>query len=138
MSIFLRSFNICLNKLPSTTLPVYFSRKLFLPSSHQRTCLSTSVIYRNGEKSETDKKDRIVTIPNLLCVSRIAAAPYISHLIINGNFPLACGVFVYAGATDFLDGYIARNFKNQASSLGSFLDPLSDKILVGMQKIFRD
>lgn len=29
------------------------------------------------------------------------------------------------------DGYIARNFKNQASSLGSFLDPLSDKILVG-------
>ena len=44
---------------------------------------------------------------------------------------MACGLFVYAGATDFLDGYIARNFKNQASSLGSFLDPLSDKILVG-------
>ena len=40
---------------------------------------------------------------------------------------------MYAGATDFLDGYIARNFKNQASSLGSFLDPLSDKILVGMK-----
>ena len=62
---------------------------------------------------------------------RIAAAPYIAHLIVNGNFPLACGVFAYAGATDLLDGYIARNFKNQASSLGSFLDPLSDKILVG-------
>ena len=40
-------------------------------------------------------------------------------------------MFAYAGATDLLDGYIARNFKNQASSLGSFLDPLSDKILVG-------
>ena len=33
------------------------------------------------------------------------------------------------------DGYIARNFKNQASSLGSFLDPLSDKILVGKRTI---
>lgn len=43
---------------------------------------------------------------------------------------MASGLFVYAGATDFLDGYIARNFKNQSSSLGSFLDPLSDKILV--------
>ena len=46
----------------------------------------------------------------------------------------ASGVFVLAGATDFLDGYIARNFKNQASSVGSFLDPLSDKILVGRKE----
>ena len=60
------------------------------------------------------------------------AAPYICKLIIEGNFPLACGLFVYAGATDMADGYIARNFRGQASSLGSFLDPLSDKILVGM------
>ena len=64
---------------------------------------------------------------------RIVAAPYIAQNIINGNFPMACGLFVYAGATDFLDGYIARNFKNQSSSLGSFLDPLSDKILVGIK-----
>ena len=48
---------------------------------------------------------------------------------------MACGLFVYAGATDMADGYIARNFKNQASSLGSFLDPLSDKILVGKRTI---
>ena len=48
---------------------------------------------------------------------------------------MACGLFVYAGATDMADGYIARNFKNQASSLGSFLDPLSDKILVGKTAI---
>ena len=64
-------------------------------------------------------------------IFRIVAAPYLAHLIINGNFVAASGVFVLAGATDFLDGYIARNFKNQASSVGSFLDPLSDKILVG-------
>ena len=67
-------------------------------------------------------------------IFRIVAAPYLAHLIINGNFVAASGVFVLAGATDFLDGYIARNFKNQASSVGSFLDPLSDKILVGKKE----
>jgi len=90
---------------------------------------TTSVPHRNTD-DYAEKKDRILTVPNLLCVSRIVAAPYLAHLIINGDFLLASGLFVYAGATDFLDGYIARNFKNQASSLGSFLDPLSDKILV--------
>jgi len=90
--------------------------------------IATSVPLQSA--SDVEKKDRIFTVPNFLCVSRIAAAPYLSHLIVNGDFFLASCLFVYAGATDFLDGYIARNFKNQASSLGSFLDPLSDKILV--------
>lgn len=78
-----------------------------------------------------EQKERILTVPNLLCVSRIVAAPYIAHCIINGSYPTAAALFVYAGATDMLDGWVARNFKGQASSLGSFLDPLSDKILVG-------
>ena len=56
----------------------------------------------------TEKKDRIVTIPNLLCVSRIIAAPYIAHSIINGDYTTAAGLFVYAGATDLADGAIAR------------------------------
>jgi len=92
--------------------------------------LSTISKRHAASGSEIEKKDRIFTIPNMLCVSRIIAAPYLAHLISSGDFLLASGVFAYAGATDFLDGYIARNFKNQASSLGSFLDPLSDKILV--------
>merc|ERR1719516_866237 len=75
-------------------------------------------------------KDRIVTVPNLLCVSRIAATPLICSSIIEGDFFLSTLLFMYAGATDFLDGWIARRYPSQASSLGSFLDPLSDKILV--------
>lgn len=76
------------------------------------------------------KKDRIITVPNLLCVSRIAATPVIASSIIQGDFFLSTLLFMYAGATDFLDGWIARRYPSQASSLGSFLDPLSDKILV--------
>ena len=64
-------------------------------------------------------------------MSRIIAAPYLAHLIFQGNFSWAAGIFVYAGFTDLLDGWIARKFPGQASSLGSFLDPLADKILVG-------
>jgi len=85
---------------------------------------------KRNSVDDGEKKDRILTVPNLLCVSRIVAAPVLANSIINGDFLFASGLFAYAGATDFLDGYIARNFKNQASSLGSFLDPLSDKILV--------
>ena len=96
-----------------------------------------------------EKKDRIVTIPNLLCVSRIVAAPYIAYCIASADYATAAALFVYAGATDLADGAIARRynssndamfpnpnyrlrFPSQASSLGSFLDPLSDKILVGI------
>jgi len=75
-------------------------------------------------------KDNIVTIPNLLCVSRIVAAPVLTNLIVNGQFEAASLLFLAAGFTDLLDGWIARNFKGQSSSLGSFLDPLADKILV--------
>ena len=55
-----------------------------------------------------EKKDRIVTIPNLLCVSRIVAAPYIAYCIASADYTTAAALFVYAGATDLADGAIAR------------------------------
>lgn len=94
--------------------------------------LSTSTPLPSSSSSEDElKRERIVTVPNLLCVSRIAAAPLLAHLIIDkGDFPLAVAVFFFAGLTDVLDGFIARKVPGQASSLGSFLDPLADKVLV--------
>jgi len=77
------------------------------------------------------ERENILTIPNLLCLSRIAMSPYIAYLIVQtGNYPWALAAFGYAGITDLLDGWIARNFRGQASTFGSFLDPLSDKILM--------
>ncbi|XP_055348815.1 probable cardiolipin synthase (CMP-forming) [Paramacrobiotus metropolitanus] len=75
-------------------------------------------------------KENIVTIPNLLCVARIGLTPVIGYFILNGNFSWACGTAAVAGATDLLDGFIARHFPSQRSMIGSFLDPLADKLLI--------
>ncbi|GFR58483.1 cardiolipin synthase [Elysia marginata] len=60
----------------------------------------------------------------------MTSAPILAYLVVNDHFGLALGVFVAAGITDLLDGYIARNFKNQRTALGTALDPLADKLLV--------
>ncbi|KAK7901801.1 hypothetical protein WMY93_018570 [Mugilogobius chulae] len=72
------------------------------------------------------------TIPNLLCVCRILLAPVLGHLIMTQHFHLSLALFTLAGATDLLDGYIARTWPSQKSALGSALDPLADKILISV------
>ncbi|XP_067116508.1 cardiolipin synthase (CMP-forming) [Osmerus mordax] len=72
------------------------------------------------------------TIPNLLCVCRILLAPVLGYLITEQHFHLSLALFLLAGATDLLDGYIARTWPNQKSALGSALDPLADKILISV------
>uniref|UniRef100_G3PDH3 cardiolipin synthase (CMP-forming) n=1 Tax=Gasterosteus aculeatus aculeatus TaxID=481459 RepID=G3PDH3_GASAC len=59
------------------------------------------------------------TIPNFLCVSRIVLAPFLGHLVIQQHFHLSLALFTLAGATDLLDGYIARTWTTQKSALGS-------------------
>jgi len=74
----------------------------------------------------------ITTVPNLLTMSRILVLPaLIASFYMDGPSSnwLALVVFVAAGLTDFLDGYIARA-TGQQSKLGQFLDPVADKLLV--------
>lgn len=70
--------------------------------------------------------------PNLLTLSRIACIPLVVICFyFEGDFWnwAAFGIFAYAGVTDFFDGWLARR-TNQISSLGRFLDPIADKLLV--------
>ncbi|XP_055615971.1 probable cardiolipin synthase (CMP-forming) [Toxorhynchites rutilus septentrionalis] len=80
---------------------------------------------------EVIERENVMTIPNLLCVGRIVLSPYLGYVIVQSEFSLAMGMLVVAGLTDLADGFIARNWPGQASRLGSFLDPMADKILVG-------
>lgn len=79
---------------------------------------------------EVIERENVLTIPNLLCISRIVMSPFLGYLILQSDFHLALGVFVLASISDLLDGWIARNFESQASKMGSFLDPMADKVLI--------
>ncbi|XP_020627756.1 cardiolipin synthase (CMP-forming)-like, partial [Orbicella faveolata] len=78
------------------------------------------------------KKEDIFTIPNLLSTLRILAAPVLGYLIVTGDYASSIALFGVAGLTDMLDGFIARNFANQKSVLGTVLDPFADKILMSV------
>jgi len=73
-----------------------------------------------------------LNLPNLLTYGRIAAVPaLVGCFFLEGDFGrwLALAIFIAAGITDFLDGYVARAWSQQ-SPLGRMLDPIADKLLV--------
>ena len=70
-----------------------------------------------------------LTIPNLITLFRIILTPLFIIFLIQGNYRKALVVFVLAGVSDLADGLIARTW-HQKSRLGSYLDPLADKLLM--------
>ena len=79
----------------------------------------------------------ILNIPNLLTLSRILMIPlliglyYLPYTWLSGSSKdlAATVIFIVAGITDWLDGYLARRL-NQMSAFGAFLDPVADKLIV--------
>ena len=72
---------------------------------------------------------RILTVANQLTFLRILIIPAFVLLVIYGYLGWALVVFLVAGMTDALDGLIARR-ANQRTSLGAWLDPMADKLLL--------
>jgi len=69
------------------------------------------------------------TIPNFLSLLRMGLVPLFIIAVIDGESRKALLIFAIAGLTDVLDGAIAR-FWNQQSLLGTYLDPIADKLLL--------
>lgn len=83
--------------------------------------------------SISQRLDHRFSLPNLLTYGRMLAVPLVVVCLF---WPaetymrwIALGIFIVAGITDFLDGYLARALSQQ-SSLGRMLDPIADKLLV--------
>jgi cardiolipin synthase len=70
-----------------------------------------------------------LTIPNLITLLRILLTPLFIIFLIQGAYHKALFVFLLAGVSDLADGLIARTW-SQKSRLGSYLDPLADKVLM--------
>jgi cardiolipin synthase len=70
-----------------------------------------------------------MNIPNTITLIRILLVPSLIMLLLNQSFAGGLWVFIAAGASDAVDGFIAKRF-NMCTRLGSILDPLADKLLV--------
>jgi len=70
-----------------------------------------------------------VNIPNLLSLLRLLSVPLIVLLILEQHWTGAFAVFLFAGLSDALDGFIARHWR-QRTRLGVYLDPVADKTML--------
>jgi len=70
-----------------------------------------------------------LSIPNLITLARIILVPVVVWAIISGEMLAAFALFVVAGISDAVDGFLAKRF-HMASELGAYLDPLADKALI--------
>jgi cardiolipin synthase len=69
------------------------------------------------------------SIPNFITLGRVLCVPVLFWLLLNDQPKLAFFVFLAAGVSDAVDGFLAKRFK-WTSELGAYLDPLADKLLI--------
>ena len=70
-----------------------------------------------------------MSIPNLITLGRILLVPVVVWAITAGEMRIAFVLFLAAGITDAIDGFLAKRF-GMATELGAYLDPLADKVLI--------
>lgn len=75
-------------------------------------------------------EDRILTLPNVITFARLACLPVFLWLLFAKNNEYAAALLLGGlGATDWVDGFIARRY-NQVSTLGKIIDPVADRLLL--------
>ncbi|MBN9040269.1 MAG: CDP-alcohol phosphatidyltransferase family protein [Rhizobiales bacterium] len=102
-------------------------RKAGTPYTVNRQVIGAS--RARGLLSQADSQERRVSIPNIITLARILLVPIIVWAIASGQMEIAFGLFVVAGVSDAVDGFLAKRF-NMSSELGALLDPLADKALL--------
>lgn len=70
-----------------------------------------------------------MSIPNLITLGRVILVPVVFWLLVTDQLEAAFFVFVVAGISDAVDGYLAKRY-GWATELGAYLDPLADKLLI--------
>ncbi len=71
----------------------------------------------------------MVNIPNFITLARMLTVPLLVWLILNDRLVPAFWIFIAAGVSDAVDGFVAKRF-NSETNLGKFLDPLADKAVL--------
>src|SRR5258708_35928843 len=77
-------------------------------------------------------EDRLLTLPNVITLVRLACVPLLLYLLVGRHPPLsyqAAALMAVLGCTDWVDGYLARHL-HQVSTIGKVLDPVADRLLL--------
>jgi cardiolipin synthase (CMP-forming) len=84
-----------------------------------------------AQSAEEPGLERVLTVPNAITLVRLLCIPLFLWLLFGADRQSAAAVLLAVlGATDWVDGYVARRF-HQVSTLGKVIDPAADRILVG-------
>lgn len=73
--------------------------------------------------------NRVLTVPNVLSIIRLATVPVFLYLFVTGRETAAVILYGVGAWTDFFDGYLARRL-GQVTELGRLLDPLADRVFI--------
>ena len=76
-----------------------------------------------------DSSQLLRNLPNLITLARLLMTPVVVSMIVSQRFVAAFAIFLLAGVTDGVDGFLAKRF-NLRSELGAYLDALADKALL--------
>lgn len=79
--------------------------------------------------SGAEMSSRVLTVPNMISLVRLALVPVFAVLIVLGEDGWALLVLGVSGASDWLDGVLARRL-NQVTRLGQMLDPFADRLFI--------
>jgi cardiolipin synthase len=71
----------------------------------------------------------LANLPNLITLARLALVPLAIMMIAKGQWEVAFAIFVFAGISDAIDGFLAKRFELN-TELGAYLDPVADKALL--------
>lgn len=84
----------------------------------------------SGQDAAAVETDRVLTIPNIISIIRLAGVPLFLWLVLGPEADgWALAVLMLSGVTDWLDGYLARKL-NQTSKFGQVLDPVADRLYI--------
>ena len=93
-----------------------------------------------GPGQPSPRLDRVLTVPNVISLVRLLCVPVFLYLLFGRDNRVAAAILLAVlGATDWVDGFIARRY-NQVSNVGKVLDPVADRLLlvVGIVAILID
>jgi cardiolipin synthase len=124
---------VALNHLTLIFTPVYIGSGIPDCAALARACDETDgrihMTNRMKAKLIASETDHVLTLSNQLTLVRMGMIPVFILLVMYGKLGWALIVFLVAGLTDMLDGWLAR-WLHQRTVLGTYLDPIADKLLL--------